>query len=431
MTPANSENRDTTDLMVHAMIGRLFDEPEPLHRTDLADGAIAQGMAVSRRRGLAVAGATLSVVAVIGGVVAMTGGASPSVVGGDWSINTDSTAQIAPQAYEDSGPTYADRQREIVQQLPSVFRPLLPAGVTVSPNQMQATGVSYTMTGDYVPAIVVRSGSDDYLLRFDNSDNNAGYTDAFARTSAPSIAVAGGTIRVAVVQGGTESPKHQFTAWYEFKPTGSKQVFRFYLYGSGSATPISSTAFKKMVESPAFAKLRQLLDPSVPASADAVRQRYATEAKINAEAQKVLPPGFRLKFNPGAPGALELVGPGGVNTFQWFSLLGKDQQISCPAQSLCFAPYSGVGLGTKVGPDGKARLGVYGGWTGKSADSSVVIDVFGESKLGESVEPTQMGKPFETAPQGPGLTPQQAMAIVKAPGAAKVIGDVAKLAALY
>lgn len=430
MTPANSESPENTDLMVHDMIGRLFDEPEPMHRTDLADGAIAQGMAVTRRRGFAVAGATLSVLAVIGGAVAMAGGASSSGGGGDWSINTDSTAQIAPQAYDDSGPTYADRQREIVQQLPSVFRPLLPAGVTVSPNQTQAAGGSSMLTGDYVPGIVLRSGSDDYPLHFDTSDDT-GYASAFARASSPSTAVAGGTIRVAVVQSGTESPQHGFSAWYEFTPTGSKQAFRFYLYGSGSATPISPSAFQMMVESPAFARLRQLLDPSVPASADAVRQRYATEAKINAEAQKVLPPGFRLKLNPGVPGGLELVGPGGVDTFEWFSLLGRDQQISCPAESLCFAPHSGNGLGSTVGPDSKARLGVYGGWTGKSADSSVVIHVFGKSELGASVDPTQMGKPSETAPQGPGLTPQQAMAIVKAPNVATVINDVQKLAALY
>ncbi|MEY9861297.1 hypothetical protein ABH935_006937 [Catenulispora sp. GAS73] len=429
MTPANSENRDTTDLMVHDMIGRLFEEPEPMHRTDLADGAIAQGMAVTRRRGFTVAGATLSVLVVVGGAVAMAGG-GPRTGGGDWSLGPDPTANIAPQAYEDTGPTYADRQREIVEQLPSVFRPLLPAGVTVSPNQTQAAGGSSMLTGDYVPGIVLRSGGDDYPLRFDNTDA-AGYASAFARASSPSIAVAGGTIRVAVVQGGTESPQHGFSAWYEFTPTDSKQAFHFYLYGSGSTTPISPTAFQHMVESPAFAKLRQLLDPSVPASADAVRQRYATEAKINAEAQKALPPGFRLKLNPGAPGGLELVGPGGVNTFEWFSLLGKDQQISCPAQSLCFAPYSGDGLGSTVGPDSKARLGVYGGWTGKSADSSVVIHVFGKSELGTSVDPTQMGKPTETGPQGPGLTPQQAMAIVKAPNVATVIADVQKLAALY
>ncbi|MEZ0107344.1 hypothetical protein ABH920_001335 [Catenulispora sp. EB89] len=430
MTPANSENPENTDLMVHDMIGRLFDEPEPMHRTDLADGAIAQGMAVTRRRGFAVAGATLSVLAVIGGAVAMAGGANNSGGGGDWSINTDSTPQIAPQAYDDPGPTYADRQREIIEQLPSVLRPLLPAGVTVSPNQTDAAGGSSMLTGDYVPTIVLRSGGGDYPLHFDISDDT-GYASAFARGTSPSIAVAGGTIRVAVVPSGTESPLHGFSAWYEFTPTGSKQVFHFYLYGSGSTTPISPTAFRKMVESPAFAKLRQLLDPSVPASADAVRQRFALEAKINAEAEKVLPPGFRLKFNPGAPGALELVGPGGVNTFEWFSLLGKDQQISCPAQSLCFVPYSGNGIGSTVGPDGKARLGVYGGWTGKSADSSVVIHVFGKSELGTSVDPTQMGKPLETAPQGPGLTPQQAMAIVKAPGVAKVIEDVTKLAGLY
>jgi hypothetical protein len=41
-----------------------------------------------------------------------------------------------------------------------------------------------------------------------------------------------------------------------------------------------------------------------------------------------------------------------------------------------------------------------------------------------------MGKPVETAPQGPGLTPQQARAIVKAPGITKVIDDVQRLAML-
>src|SRR5256885_7343854 len=104
-----------------------------------------------------------------------------------------------------------------------------------------------------------------------------------------------------------------------------------------------------MCADPAFADLRQLLDPSVPASAAYVRQRYTIEAKINAKAAKVLPPGFRLKLNPGVPGGLELVGPEGVNTFAWASLVGKDGQIACPAASLCYVPYSGQAINKVVG----------------------------------------------------------------------------------
>ena len=424
---------ENSDLLVHDVIGRLFEEPEPTHRADLADGAIAHGMAVTRRRGFAVAGATLSVLAVVGGAFAVAGGGSGG--GGDWSLGQ--TARVSPQAFEDPGPTYADREREVFQQLPDVFRPLLPAGVTLSPDQRMGGGVTYMRTGDYLPGLVLRSGGNEYVLHFDtpdSADGSGGYRDAFAKESAAPIAVTGGSIRVAVVPTGPESGTSSMSAWYQFTPTDpARQTIRFYLYsdrdGAPLTTPIDAAAFKKMVESPGFAKLQQLLDPTVPASAAAVRQRYDIEAKINAEAKTVLPPGFRLKLNPGAPGGLELVGPEGVNTFEWFNTTGTQGQISCPAGSLCFAVDANQAY-RKMGPDGKERLGAYAGWVGKSTDSSVVLHVFGKSQLGMQNEPVQMGKPVETAPQGPGLTPQQAWAIIQAPGVAKVIADVQKLTAV-
>lgn len=152
---------------------------------------------------------------------------------------------------------------------------------------------------------------------------------------------------------------------------------------------------------------------------------------MNAEAAKVLPPGFRLKLNPGAPGALELVGPQGVNTFEWGSFPGL-QESSCPVGTLC-ATVDSNHRPKQVGPDGKPRLGIYTGWTTtKSSGQVIVLRVLGKPQAGSMpVDPTEMGKPVETAPQGPGLTPQQAMAIVKAPGIAKVIDDVQRLAVLH
>jgi hypothetical protein len=439
----NFEAAHNSDLMVHAVIGRLFEGPEPTHRADLAEGAIAHGTAVTRRRGFAVAGATLSVLAVVAGAAVVAGGSGGS---GDWSLGP--SARISPQAYEDAAPTYADRQREITEQLPKVFGALLPAGVTVTPDPKRAGsgGGTYMKTGDYEPETMLRSGGRYYPVEFagpTTADDLSGYSDAFAKEKAAPIAVAGGSIRMAVVPDGTGPARSGFfDAWYEFKPAdAAKPAFRFMLYsgeaGETGTTPIDAAAFKKMVESPGFAGLQQLFDPSVQASAAAVRERYGIEAKINAEAEKVLPPGFRLKLNPGAPGQLELVGPGGVNTFQWGAISGTQQQIDCPARSLCFAVPDG--RSATVGPDGRARLGSYEGWTGSSKDSSVGVSVYGKPmtgsvmdpiKPGQPAGPLQLGKPVETAPQGPGLTPQQAMAIVKAPGVAKVIADVQKLAAM-
>jgi hypothetical protein len=418
---------ENSDLLVHDVIGRLFEEPEPTHRADLADGAIAQGMAVTRRRGFAVAGATLSVLAVVAGAVAVAGGGTAS--GGDWSIGTD-TGNVSPQAFEDSAPTYSDRQREIAAQLPGTLGPLLPQGVKVVPDRMSAGGTTSMLTGDYGQGVEVSSGGKSFAVRFDTTDAT-GYADAFARASAAPVAVAGGVIRVAVSPQGTESSlADRFTAWYEFKPAEAAEApFRFYIYGDGQNTPIDATAFQKMIEAPGFSKLQQLLDPSVPASPAAVRLRYSIEAKINLEAKTILPAGFRLKLNPGAPGGLELVGPDGVDTIEWFAIAGAQDQISCPADSLCYAAHSGASP-KKVGSDGKTRLGLYAGWTGTSKDSSIVLNVFGKPETGMSVEPAQLGKPVETAPQGPGLTPQQARAIIRAPGASKVITDVQRLASM-
>jgi hypothetical protein len=309
--------------------------------------------------------------------------------------------------------------------------------VTFSPDQRGGGGETYYKTGDQLPGVVLRSGGSDYPLDFavpNSADDTSSYTDAFAKESAAPIAVAGGSIRMAVEPEGPESD-NMFTAWYQFTPADkTKPVFRFNLYngrvGQKGTTPIDATAFKNMVESPGFAKLQQLLDPSVPASAAAVRERYSIEAKMNAEAAKVLPPGFRLKLNPGSPGGLELVGPQGVNTFDWRSF-PMSEGSSCPVGALCVAVDSDH-RSKQVGPDGKPRLGIYTGWTTtKSSAQGIVLRVLGKPQVGSmQIDPTEMGKPVETAPQGPGLTPQQARAIVKAPGITKVIDDVQRLAML-
>lgn len=425
---------ENSDLMVHAVIGRLFEEPEPTHRANLAEGAIAQGMAADRRRGFAVAGATLSVLAVVAGAATVAGGSG----GGSWSLGTQS-ANVSPQAYEDDGPTYADRQREIVEQLPGVLAPLLPAGMTVRRDPRVGNTTSI-VTGESGPAFVVESGGAEYVLHLDGDDDRDS-SEAFAKDSVKPVAVTGGSIRMSV----PSNDDKKGPVFYEFKPTdAAAPPVRFDIYGFRvptpfSSSPIDATAFKKMVEAPGFAKLRQLLDPSVQASAAAVRKRYAIEAKINAEAGTVLPPGFRLKLSPGAPGELELVGPEGVNAFGWRSATGAKDNIKCPAEALCFVSSDVMSSTTgdfpfqKMGPDGKARLGMYAGWVGKSTDSSVTISVFGKPQTFSSMrfpDPAAIGKPVETAPQGPGLTPQEARAIIDAPGLPKVIADVQKLVAL-
>ncbi|OLE20074.1 MAG: hypothetical protein AUG49_26170 [Catenulispora sp. 13_1_20CM_3_70_7] len=424
---------ENSDLVVHAVIGRLFEEPEPTHRANLADGAIAQGMAANRRRGFAVAGATLSVLAVVAGAATVAGGPG----GGSWSLGTES-ANVSPQAYEDAGPTYADRQREIAEELPGVLGPLLPAGMTVRRDPRLGNDSMSFLTGDFSPAFAVESGGTEYALQIRGDDGEA--AAAFAKASVKPVAVTGGSIRMTVpANDSTKGP-----VYYEFTPTdAAAPPVRFVVFGFRAPTPfdsspIDATAFKKMVEAPGFAKLRQLLDPSVQASAAAVRKRYTIEAKINAEAGTVLPPGFRLKLSPGAPGELELVGPNGVNAFEWHSFTGPKDQIKCPAEALCFVPSDRFQKSDgfdfqKTGPDGKARLGMYAGWVGKSTDSSVTLSVFGKPHTFTSTtfpDMSAIGKPVETAPQGPGLTPQEARAIIEAPGLPKVIADVQKLVAL-
>ena len=419
---------DDADLMVHAMIGRLFEEPEPTHRTDLADSAIAHGMAATRRRGFAVAGATLSVLAVVAGAAVVSGGSQ-----GGGSFGAGDTG-ASSQAYEDSRPTYADRQREVSEQLPAVLRPLLPAGVTVSPDQTQAgTGVDM-QSGDYLPALMLRFEGSDFRLTFDGADagDAAGYADTFAKRSVAPVPAAGGTIRVLIdPPAQTPSGPHGSSSWYEFAPADKAEpVLRFWIYGDSKVSPIDVAAFQKMAAEPGFAALRRLQDPSIKASAAAVQERYTIEAKINAAARTVLPPGFRLKLNPGAPGSLELVGPDGVNTFFWESLTGATAPVPCSVGAVC---YSGHGLTSmkKLGPDGKARLGIYVGYTGPSTASSIMLHVFGLPGAGMESDSAAIGKPgSETAAQGHGLTPQEAMAIIQAPDAAKVIADVRALVAV-
>ena len=412
---------DDADLLVHDMIGRLFEEPEPTHRTDLADSAIAHGMAATRRRGFAVAGATLSVLAVVAGAVVVSGGAQGS---GDWSLGSD-TGQLSPQSYEDSAPNYVDRQREIVEQLPGLVNPLLPAGMTVQRELYLANDSVLIKTGQYTVAFALHAGNHEFVMRFDG--NGSTYTEAFAKVPAPPIVVAGGSIRVAVEAGGMQS-----SAWYEFTPADKAAVpVRFSVFeardGQGPS-PISISAFQKMVEAPGFAELQRLLDPSAPASQASVRQRYTLEAKMNTEAAKVLPPGFRLKLSPGAPGEIEIVGPGGVDVLEWSAGTASPGQVSCPAGALCYA--AATDPRTTVGPDGRARLGIYAGWTGASPEPWVVLQVWGIRGQSPSGVVPDTTPASETAPQGPGLTPQQARAIIKAPGIAKVIADVQDLAAL-
>uniref|UniRef100_UPI001892428A hypothetical protein n=2 Tax=Catenulispora pinisilvae TaxID=2705253 RepID=UPI001892428A len=340
---------------------------------------------------------------------------------GDWSLGSDS-GNVSAQAYENDAPTYADREREVVEQLPGVLGALLPAGVTVQ----NAAGPGYVtdaLTGDYVPQLQLQWHGTDYVLELDPSGKNT--TDVLDKASVKPIAVADGSIRIALSRG---------TDWYEFAPSdpaAPKIYFMIYSgYEKNMPTLMDATAFTKMVEAPGFAKFRQLLDPSVPASSAAVRERYAIEAKIDAEADKVLPPGFRLKLNPGAPGKLELVGPKGVNSFEWYDTFNDQAATNGTFDSLRFEAAGGNGTNVQVRPDGKARLGNYVYGTGTASDPLTNLAVAGTPRPSESLGLGELGKPVETAPQGPGLTPQQAMAIVKAPGLAKVIADVQKLVAL-
>lgn len=413
-----------SDTLVHDVIGRLFEEPEPLHRADLAEAAIAHGMAANRRRGFAVAGAALSVLAVVAGSVAVSGRGQNQ----DWSLGPGSGGNISPQAYEDSGPTYADRQREIVEQLATVFDAVLPAGVKTVSNETGFAAATFTANGDYLPEVRVRSGQGDSTVQFDSGDDS-GYADAFAKTSAVPVGVTGGTVRVAVLPASAAAPGGAgYSAWYEFVPANAaERTFRLLAYGGQKNPVIDGAAFQKMVTSPGFAKLQELLDPSVPASAAAVRERWQIEAKVNAEAAAVLPPGFRLKLDPGRPGGLELVSPNGVNTFVWYAV-GAGDEKPCPVAGLCYSADGYVGY-TKLGPDGRARLGQFL-WTDKAGKTVIVLQVFGKAGPGTAINPEALGKAVESAPQGPGLTPQQAMAIVRAPGAAKVIVDVQNLVAM-
>lgn len=420
---------ENPDLLVHDVIGRLFEEPEPLHRADLADGAIARGMAVTRRRGFAVAGATLSVLAVVAGAVAVAGGGGGT--GNDWSLPADAQ-QLSPRAFEDPAPSYSDRQREIIAQLPGVLGPLLPAGMTVRQDPGRGIGGFSGLTGDFWPEVTLHSGGGDFYMAV--QPDGAGFADAFGKAPATPVSVAGGSIRTTVVP--EPDPGNQaagFNAFYEFAPSaaGAPKI-DFNVYGKGTTPPIDAAAFKKMVEAPGFAQLRHLLDPSVPASADAVKHRYALEAQINAEAAKVLPPGLRLKLNPAAPGMLELVGPAGVDTFDWFALTsGAEPKSLCEVGALCHAADSNAPY-TRLGPDGVARFGVYKAGSAKPSDPEIVLYIYGRPRTGNptKLDWTVLGKDgSETAPEGPGLTPQQARAIMTAPGVAKVITDVQKLVA--
>jgi hypothetical protein len=415
---------EISDLLVHDVIGRLFEEPEPTHRADLADGAIAHGMAVMRRRGFAVAGATFSVLAVIA-AAAVIGGASRGP-GNDWSLAPDAR-QMAPQAFEDSAPSYSDRQREIIEQLPGLLQPLLPARVTVH-SGVGASGGTNMATADYSPGFLLSTPAGQFSLEL--FPEGQGFDEGLTKSLAKPVTVTGGSILYAARQ--TPGPENStYTeAYYEFAPSDSAALkVYFMITGVGKASPVDAAAFQKMVEAPGFVKIRQLLDPSIPASAAAVRHRYDVEAKMNALAVTVLPSGFRLKLNPGAPLALELVGPTGVNTFAWYVLEKKGPD--CATDALCFQRSSpeNAPIG-RVGPDGMPRLGAYTWMPGAAGDPEVGIAIAGTPRTGDpgGLPWGLLGKPDSgAAPQGVGLTPQEARAILKAPGLSKVINGVNQL----
>lgn len=407
------------DSTVRALIDRLFEGDEPPHRPGMADASIAHGASATRRRGYAVVGVSLSVLVVAAGAVAFSGGASR---GNDWSVKPE-PGTTGTASYEDSQPTYSDKQREIFGELPGLLTPLLPPGMALVRDPTRFGPMSAS-TGDFSPEFKLRSSTGEYYLQV-NADEAT-----FARTlSAVPVAVAGGSVRVQTVPRSDGSGGSMFDTYLEYTPAdGSKTPIRLLVYGSGNSGPLDTAAFVKIVNAPGFQAVATLLDPAVPASAAAVRQRFQIEDRINAETTGVLPPGFQLKLSPAIPAGLELVGPSGVNIFEWAIPQGTNNAAACPAGTLCYSDGNG-GKFNPVALDGRPRLGTYGYVLGDGSGKTVYVTISGKPALGMSTAPEAIGKPSsESAPLGRGLTPQQARAIMQAPGLVKAIDDVNKVA---
>lgn len=400
---------------VRTLIDRLFDD-EPPHRPGMAETSIAYGASAARRRGYTVAVAAVGVLAVAAGAVAVVDRVDGA--GNDWTLHPGDGATVSASTYEDQGPTYADKVREIDAELPGLLNPLLPSSMLVRYKLDQPGGPMSSRTGDVSPDFALQAGTTEYVLQFDA--DGTGYEEAFAHSpAAVPVPVKNGTIRVRTLPSSGASGEDRFSTWFEFKPSDpSKPALRMLVYGNGKTGPLDAAAAKKLVDAQGFAAITALLDPATPASAAVVRQRHQIEDRINAEAARVLPPGFRLKLSPAIPGTFELVGPHGVDTFLWQAEGGG---TCLPQGALCYS--YGYQPARTVGPDGKPRLGVYSYLLGGGKATTVNIMVLGKPALGMDTDPAALGKPVETAPQGPGLTPQEAMAIMKAPGLTQVIAD--------
>lgn len=414
-----TQNSEPRDVAVRDLIDRLFDDVEPPHRAGMAEASIAHGASAVRRRGYLVAGATLGVVAVAAGAVAVGGRISGG--GEDWSLPPGPAGAAAPGEFEDPQPSYSDKMREIETQLPVLLGPLLPAGVTVrhDPSRMGPMNLS---TGDISSEFLLRRGAREVVLQVDSDPQG------FERPGGTPVAVAGGSFRMWTTgTGAYGSPG--FTNWFLYTPADTAESpIRIMIYGNGKDGVLDASDFTKLLNAPGFKAVSDLLDQSKPAGAAAVRQRYQIEDRIDAETAAMLPPGYRLKLSPASPDRLELVGPQGVNGFDWYYFgPGELKGSGCSADVLC---YRDENQSSAVGPDGKPRLGTYT-YTFGTDGGIVSVTVASKPGLGASIDPLQEGKATsETAPLGPGLTPQEAMAIVRTPGLAKIIEQVRQASSL-
>lgn len=411
---------DNPDLAVRALIDRLFDDVEPPHRGGMADVSISHGATTARRHGYTVAGAAACVLAIAAGAVVV---ANPSGgTGEDWTLGPNPGTSAPVSAYEDPGPTYADKVREIDAELPRLLTPLLPPGTTVRYDSTRRGAVSQ-LTGDVLPDFLLHTSAGDAVLQIDSATTD--YEGAFAVSPATTpLPVEGGSIRARTLPSATAGG---FSTWFEYKPTDtSKPPIHLLIYGSSKAadSPLDTEAFRRLADAPGFTALATLLNPATPASTATVRQRHQLEDRIATETAGVLPPGFRLKLSPAAPATLELIGPNGVNTFQWD---GSPNSTDCRTATLCYRPEIDGVTFRSVDPDGKPRMGVYEYTpTGAKAPAGTVyLTVAGKPGVGAYTNPSNLGRPdSEPAPQGPGLTPQQARAILGSPGVAQVIRQV-------
>src|SRR6185312_6769228 len=115
-----------------------------------------------------VAGATLGVVAVAAGAVAVAReGGTPGTV------SPGHVAKPAP-AYEDAKPTYTDKIREIHTELPQLLAPLLPAGMTLSTADMMSDAPD-ALTGRVAPRFTLRTkaGEGIFTVMGNNLSNGA------------------------------------------------------------------------------------------------------------------------------------------------------------------------------------------------------------------------------------------------------------------